>query len=250
LEVFQKGEITLPDVAPLSKYLENQEKVTKKSCKLTHAHKKDHRRLQLPRIPAADQKPPGHCATLTCSRAPATPTVPLLPCFAKIKPVLPSDRWRHPVFVAPSDFQKFNICPSRNCLNFQKTHIFMSSTTEVMSTTEIANRLVELCRKGDFEGALNELFADDAVSIEPHGTADFQKETKGLDAIRGKGKKWNEMVEEYHGGTVSEPLLGENSFAVIMNMSVTMKGHGKMDMKELCVYNVRDGKIVSEQFFM
>jgi ketosteroid isomerase-like protein len=119
-----------------------------------------------------------------------------------------------------------------------------------MTTTEIADRLVELCRKGDFEGALKELFADDAVSIEPYATPAFEKETKGMDAILEKGKKWNEMVEEFHGCTVSDPLVGDKSFAVTMELSVTMKERGKMDMKELCVYNIKDGKIVSEQFFM
>ena len=39
-----------------------------------------------------------------------------------------------------------------------------------MTTVEIANRLAELCKSGDFEGAQKELYADDAVSIEPHGT--------------------------------------------------------------------------------
>ena len=47
-----------------------------------------------------------------------------------------------------------------------------------MTTKEIADRLVELCRKGDFEAAQSELFANDVVSIEPHSTPDFQKETK------------------------------------------------------------------------
>jgi len=119
-----------------------------------------------------------------------------------------------------------------------------------MTTTEIANRLVELCSKGDFETAQKELFADDAVSIEASATPAFEKETKGLDAIIEKGHKWNSMVEEYHGMKVSQPLMGENSFAVTMFMSVTMKGMGRTDMTELCVYNVKDGKIVSEQFFM
>jgi ketosteroid isomerase-like protein len=126
----------------------------------------------------------------------------------------------------------------------------MSTTTEVMSTTEIANRLVELCSKGDYETAQKELYADDAVSIEPHGTPDFQQETKGLDAIIEKGKKWSEMVQEYHGSKVSQPLVSDNSFAVTMWMDVTMKGKGRMAMNELCVYHVKDGKIVSEQFFM
>jgi SnoaL-like domain len=119
-----------------------------------------------------------------------------------------------------------------------------------MTTVEIANRLVELCKKGDFEGAQKELFAEDAVSIEPHGTPDFEKETKGLDAIIEKGKKWSEMVEESHGGEVSEPLIAGDSFAVTMTMDITMKGRGRMAMTELCIYHVKDGKIISEQFLM
>jgi len=39
-----------------------------------------------------------------------------------------------------------------------------------------------------------------------------------------------------------------SSFACTMHMDVTMKGQGRMDMTELCVYQVKDGKIVSEQF--
>ena len=120
-----------------------------------------------------------------------------------------------------------------------------------MPTVEVANRLVELCRQGNFEGAQKELFADDAVSIEPHGTDDFQKETKGLDAILEKGKKWGEMVEEAHGMEVSDPLMADSSFAVTMRMDVTMKGRGRMQMEEVCVYEVnKNGKIASEQFFM
>jgi ketosteroid isomerase-like protein len=125
----------------------------------------------------------------------------------------------------------------------------MSATTTT-TTADIANRLVEFCRKGDFESALKELFAQEAVSIEPYGTPDFEKETKGLDAILAKGKKWNEMVEAYHGGEVSEPLLADSSFAVTMSMDVTMKGGKRMNMTELCIYHVKDGKIVSEQFLM
>ncbi|HVV07445.1 MAG TPA: nuclear transport factor 2 family protein [Puia sp.] len=119
-----------------------------------------------------------------------------------------------------------------------------------MTTKEIANRLVEICRQGDWEKAQKELFAKDAVSIEPYSTSDFGKETKGLDAILEKGRKWSSMVEEYHDMKVSEPLLADNSFAVTMHMAVTMKGKGKMDMTELCVYQVKDGKIVSESFSM
>jgi len=119
-----------------------------------------------------------------------------------------------------------------------------------MTTKEIANRLVELCQKGDFEGAVTELFSEDAASIEPYATPAFEKETKGIKAIREKGEKWNSMVQEVHGITVSDALVATNSFCCTMRLNVTMKEGGAMDMTELCVYEVKDGKIVSEQFFV
>ncbi len=119
-----------------------------------------------------------------------------------------------------------------------------------MTTQEIASRLVELCRKGDFEAAQKELFADDVVSIEPMATPEFEKETKGLPNILEKGKKFEEMTQEMHNMTVSEPVVAGNSFACTIRMDITMKKGGRMDMTELCVYNVKDGKVISEEFFM
>jgi hypothetical protein len=119
-----------------------------------------------------------------------------------------------------------------------------------MTTEQIARRLKELCDQGQFEHALKELFSSDAVSIEPHGNADFAKETNGMDAILAKGKKWNEMVMEQHGFEISEPLIAEDSFALTMHIDVTMRGSGRMNHKELCVYLVSGGKVVSEQFYM
>lgn len=119
-----------------------------------------------------------------------------------------------------------------------------------MSTQSIANRLVELCRQGQFEAAQKELFAEDAVSIEQHESPAFARETKGLKAIIEKGHKWSAMVEQMHSCTVSAPLVVDNAFALTMALDITMKGQGRMKMQEICVYEVKDGKIASEQFFM
>ncbi len=43
-----------------------------------------------------------------------------------------------------------------------------------MSVKNIAERLVELCRKGDFETAQKELFAEDVLSVEPYATPEFE----------------------------------------------------------------------------
>jgi hypothetical protein len=125
-----------------------------------------------------------------------------------------------------------------------------TTTTAAMPTKEIAKKLKKLCEKGEFETAQRELFANDAVSIEPSASEDFEKETHGLKAILEKGKKWQDMVTESHGMEVSDPIIAGNSFALTMRMDVTTKKHGRMDMTELCIYHVKDGKIVSEQFLM
>lgn len=120
----------------------------------------------------------------------------------------------------------------------------------IMTTQQIANRLAELCNKGDFEKAFKELFADNAVSIEQHASPAFEKETKGLPAIFEKGKKFRAMVEEVHGFSASNPLVVGNSIALSLDTDITMKGQIRSTMSELCVYEVKDGKIISERFFM
>lgn len=119
-----------------------------------------------------------------------------------------------------------------------------------MKTDEIARRLVSLCREAKWEAAQRELYADKAVSIEPEATPMFAKETRGLPAIVEKGKKFDAMIEKLHAIEVSDPVVADGSFACSMRMDVTMKGRGRMNMTELCVYEVKDGKIVSEQFHM
>jgi hypothetical protein len=119
-----------------------------------------------------------------------------------------------------------------------------------MTTQEIANRLVEYCRKADWESAHRELYARNARSIEPYATPEFQQTTEGLDAITEKGKMFDAMTEKIHGIEVSAPLVAGNSIAFTLTMDITMKGKGRMKSPELCVYQVKDGKIVSEQFFV
>ncbi len=119
-----------------------------------------------------------------------------------------------------------------------------------MTTQQIAHRLAELCNQGDFEKAQKELFAEDAISIEAEPSPAFEKETKGINAILEKGKKFQSMVEEFYGSGVSDPLVAGNVIALSLNMDVKMKGSDRSTMSEICVYKVKDGKIISEQFFM
>jgi hypothetical protein len=119
-----------------------------------------------------------------------------------------------------------------------------------METKEIAKKLVAYCRKADWDGAHNELYDENAISTEPYATEDFPKQTKGLKAIQEKSKTFEAMVEKIHSIEVSEPLIAGNSIAFTLRMDITMKEKGRMNSPELCVYQVRDGKIISEEFFV
>ncbi|HWK03247.1 MAG TPA: SnoaL-like domain-containing protein [Puia sp.] len=119
-----------------------------------------------------------------------------------------------------------------------------------MTTPQIATRLIELCRQGQYETAQKELYAKDVISIEPHATPAFEKETKGLPAILEKGHKFEAMTEKVYGTTASDPLITGNIIAFTLGLDIAMKGTSRSKMEELCVYQVKDGKIISEQFFM
>lgn len=119
-----------------------------------------------------------------------------------------------------------------------------------METKEIAIRLAELCRQGEFETAQKELYADDVISIEPQATPDFSKETKGKEQVLAKIRKFMDKVEAMYGNEVSEPLVAGNAIAFTLAMDITMKGQKRMMMPEICVYEVKDGKVISEQFFV
>ena len=124
----------------------------------------------------------------------------------------------------------------------------MSTEVETMTTRKVADRFNELSKQGNWEQIQEELFSDDAESIEPPHSQGL-KTAKGKKALKQKGEMFNSMVEEMHGGYSSDPLVAGNHFAVAMGMDVTMKGQGRSKMDEIAVYEVRDGKIVKEQFF-
>ena len=56
------------------------------------------------------------------------------------------------------------------------------------------------------------------------------------------------MTEKVHSLTVSDPIVTDNVFACTMSLDITMKGQSRTTVSELCVYEVKNGKIISEHF--
>ncbi len=117
-----------------------------------------------------------------------------------------------------------------------------------MTTQEIANRLYELCKKADYATAQNELYADDVTSTESDMRGGRPTE-KGREALRAKSQQFQSMVEEMFGGYTNEPMVFGNYIFMEMGMDVKMKGMDRMNMVEMCRYEVKDGKIISEEFY-
>ena len=116
-----------------------------------------------------------------------------------------------------------------------------------MTTQEIADKLVDYCRTEKYHEAYD-LYAEDAVSIEMPGMGENQI-TKGKKNILKGFEEWQASIKEVHGGSVGDPVVMGNHFCVPMSSDCTFEPMGRMKMEELCMYEVKDGKIQRAQYF-
>ncbi len=118
-----------------------------------------------------------------------------------------------------------------------------------MTSHEVANRLVELCKQFKNFDAMQELYAEDIVSVEAMPNAAGAKETKGKEAVIGKSAAWAAQ-HEIHSASAEGPYLAGDRFAVVFQFAVTPKATGqRLELQEVAVYTVAGGKIVKEEFF-
>lgn len=119
-----------------------------------------------------------------------------------------------------------------------------------MSAAEVGRKLVELCREGRNIDAINDLYADDVVSVEAMDPPEGEREVHGVEAVRAKNQWWS-ANNEVHDASVSGPFPhGDDRFAVHYTFEVTFKPTGeRFPMEEIGVYSVEDGKVVREEFF-
>jgi limonene-1,2-epoxide hydrolase len=117
-----------------------------------------------------------------------------------------------------------------------------------MNTEDVANKVVELTRKQAWREAVNSLYAKDIVSVEAQGMGGDSPEKRGIEAVRGKADWWiNNM--EVHSFKVNGPFVAHDRFVVEYDVDVTDKNSKqRMQMSEVGVYTVKDGKIVREEF--
>ena len=126
-------------------------------------------------------------------------------------------------------------------------------TTAVPDVMPIATKLCELCREGKHIEAIETLYADNVVSCEPMEMPGHPKKLDGKDAVLGKSQ-WFFENNEIHGGEIKGPYpFDDGRFAAWMSMDITPKAGPmagqRIQMEEVCLYTVDNGKIVKEEFF-
>ena len=118
-----------------------------------------------------------------------------------------------------------------------------------MTTQEVAGKLVHLCRQTKLMEAIEALYADDIVSVEAVAPPGQSRESKGFATIKAKNEWWM-ANHEVHSSTVDEPLVAGSHFATTFKMDLTFKPENRrFYIEEVAVYEVKDGKVVHEQFF-
>lgn len=118
-----------------------------------------------------------------------------------------------------------------------------------MTTSEVANKFVTLCKEGKNFDVMQTLYDENIVSVEAARRKTGNFETIGKAAVIQKSAEWAQ-AHEIHGGAVDGPFLLEDKFAVVFEFDVTPKATGKrVKDREIAVYTVTNGLIVREEFF-
>jgi hypothetical protein len=118
-----------------------------------------------------------------------------------------------------------------------------------MTTQAIADKVVANCISGNFLANYQELYADDVVAYEPRDSQLGERETKGLAAVMARAAQFHEQIEKVLSKQVYPPVVAGNYFTFRLTQEFELKNIGYFKLDELCMFRVKDGKIVYEEYF-
>ena len=124
----------------------------------------------------------------------------------------------------------------------------INETKKILTTQEIATRFNELAQQEKWFEIQEEFFAENVKSIDP-ANSPYMGYAEGKAAVRKKGEDFVKKIEAFHGAFTTQPVVGGNHFSVGRSMDITVQGFGRIKMDEIMLYEVKDGKIILEQFF-
>lgn len=117
-----------------------------------------------------------------------------------------------------------------------------------MTTQEIAARFNELAQQEKWFEIQDEFFSDKVRSVEPPASPYFDY-AEGKTAVRRKGEDFLKRITAFHSARTSAPVVAGNHFAVSREVDITVDGLGRVQIKQIMLYEVQNSQIVLEQFF-
>ncbi|WP_031528156.1 SnoaL-like domain-containing protein [Dyadobacter crusticola] len=117
-----------------------------------------------------------------------------------------------------------------------------------MTTQEVAARYHELAQQEKWFQIQDEFFSDNVKSIDPPHSP-YLGYAEGREAVRQIGEKFISTITAGHRAYTSAPIVTGNHFAVARETDITLQDFGRIQMNQIMLYEVQDGKIISEQFF-
>jgi ketosteroid isomerase-like protein len=127
-----------------------------------------------------------------------------------------------------------------------------SEAAGVAQTLAVGKRLVELCQQGKNRAAIEELYDDDAVSIEAMEGGPNPRTLTGKPAILAASDQFFETME-VHDSTMDGPYPHDDEFICFATIDLTPKdgpmAGQRMQASEACRYKVADGKITHAWFY-
>jgi len=124
----------------------------------------------------------------------------------------------------------------------------MTANKTTMTTEEVAARFNELAQQEKWFEIQDEFFADNVRSIDPPHSPYFGY-AEGKAAVCKKGEDFVKKIRDFHGAYTTPPIAGGNHFAVGRSMEITAEDFGRIKIDQVMLYEVKDGQIISEQFF-
>ncbi len=117
-----------------------------------------------------------------------------------------------------------------------------------LTTAQVAERFNELAQQEKWFEIQDEFFSNDVKSIEP-ATSPYFKNAEGKTAVRKKGEGFVQQITAAHQLTTTAPIVTGNHFAVGRTTDIDVNGFGRIKIDQIMLYEVKDGQIISEQFF-